>query len=165
MPLDATGSITEVTSHAVAVTPNIDPLAELQIVPVAKTVYLNHKKKISRMYSGQFYPSARWETVQLRRPYLRQQLAKLPIGSMAHDRSAAPEPVIRLAERVARHIKSAEFAVEYFYTDPILNVTYQHAGRVQVACLGIWDKGDIVAIADEVRPRKQSLFARWFGWR
>jgi hypothetical protein len=51
---------------------------------------------------------------------------------------------MRLAERVAREIRDAEFEMEWFYTDPVLNVIYSG----QKACLGIWDNGRVVAIAD-----------------
>jgi hypothetical protein len=43
---------------------------------------------------------------------------------------------------VAREIEDAEFELEWFYTDPVLNVIF--AG--QRACLGIWDNGRVVAI-------------------
>jgi hypothetical protein len=144
----------------------VDPLVRLQLTPVPESVRNSHKLRIQKLYRQNSL--AKWEVVRLRPGHsLRSQLERLPIHSntMAHDTSSAPERVIELAERVDQNIREAVFAVEYFYTDPILSVTYQHAGRQHVACLAIWDHGEIVAIAGQSKPApaKRGFFARWFG--
>jgi hypothetical protein len=84
------------------------------------------------------------------------------------DVSAAPEPINALARRVCRELEDAEFELEWFYTDPALNVVW--AG--QTACLGISDGGRVVAIAEHEEyippapadlPPHAPIWRRWVG--
>ncbi len=62
-----------------------------------------------------------------------------------------PSELVALAERVEREVPNAGFSIDYFDRDPILNVHYGIGAERREACLGIWDRGTLVAIADTTR--------------
>jgi len=79
-----------------------------------------------------------------------------------------PGPSNDLAHCVADELADAEFELEWFYTDPILKLI---CGS-QTACLGIWDNGQIVAIAGcegyvptahAHQPQQEPFWRRWAG--
>jgi hypothetical protein len=75
------------------------------------------------------------------------------------DQTAAPAEIIKVAATVHRNIWDAKFTVEYFYDDPILNVTYCDLdGTIHDECLGIWDHGRIIAIAG--MPDRKPWYSR-----
>ena len=63
------------------------------------------------------------------------------------DYSAAPSEIVNLAGRVDREVQGATFELDYFDTDPVLNVVYPFDGKRHKACLGIWDHAKVIAIA------------------
>ena len=126
-----------------------DRLTAMHIEPVPLHVVNEHKdrtiKEFCRTMRGRGLVrsgAAAWRTLHM---YRNLEILKIPrrhIGPTL-DISAAPRPIVDLAERVAYDIRNAEFELEWFYTDPVLNVVWGG----QRACLGVWDGGRIVAIA------------------
>ena len=135
-------------------------LAALGIQAVSRKVVKAHQKKVLREYAEQGPYEA--FMVATHRAYWRvtkpltaanfksvKQMLRNPVGTIALDKSGAPNEIIALAELVHQHIQPAAFTVGYFYDDPILKVFYiDDHGNEHNECLGIWDHGRVVAIAD-----------------
>jgi hypothetical protein len=142
MPFDAT---TLPLSNEIA-----DRLVAIGITPVPLAVVHEYKRKVIVDFSASvrgrdlvLNGTAIWRTLRMYRDLKILERPRKYLG-MTNDVSAAPKPIINLAHRVSREIGDAEFELEWFDTDPVLNVIC--GGRK--ACLGIWDHGRIVAIAD-----------------
>jgi len=125
-----------------------DALANLGIVPVPATLVEEYKDTVVRRFIEQSGYNrslvarkfAVWRSVPL-----HSDVAKL----LAHPPTripvtGAPKPLIDLAVYVRNRVTDAAFSLEYFDTDPVLMVTYGG----QTACLGIWDNGQLVHIAE-----------------
>jgi len=166
MPFDATSL--SLTSHIA------DRLLAMGITPVPPSVVDQHKEKVVAAFCTSMRGrglvrsgAAVWSTLHIYRSLEILRRPRRHLG-MTSDVSAAPRPILRLAEHVSREMRDVEFEVEWFYTDPILNVVC--GGRR--ACLGVWDNGKIVAIADhedyvphdadEAAPRV-AFWRRWLG--
>jgi hypothetical protein len=137
MPLDSAGFL--------------DPLVMLGITPVPKDLVDAYKANYRTIWLSRYAvrrPEAcHWRTVKQGKRKLETFLASpMQFRNYATDQSAAPAKLIDLALRVQTMIPDAEFSVDYFDRDPVLNVTYEFNGK-QKACLGIWDEGKIKAIA------------------
>lgn len=156
MPLDSLG--TQLLEYTIIT----DPFERLGIVPVPKDFVARHKKEYGDEWR-QFHPDqfGRWQTTthkpqRIDRSFgraitLREFLQNPTRNSaFASDRSAAPKSLIAMALMVQRELPEAVFSVDYFYDDPVLNVTIDG----QKGCLGIWDYfGDrvhLTAIATKV---------------
>jgi hypothetical protein len=61
--------------------------------------------------------------------------------------------------KVDRRIEDATFRLSYFDTDPILYVSYNDRN----ACLGIWNDGEIVAIASAPSKWRKAWWSICFG--
>lgn len=128
----------------------LDRLTALGIRPVPSCVVVEHKEQVIRDFSTSMRGralvrsgAATWRTLHIYRALEILAKPRKHIGPTI-DISAAPRAIARLAERVSIEMSDAEFELDWFYTDPVLNVV---CGG-QRACLGIWDRGRIVAIAD-----------------
>jgi len=141
-------------------------LSAIGITPVSRKIAEDHKIKVVKAFRAENtqashfvdIKSARWLTRRLSVDVddnfvyepdfqaIRRQLT--PGCPWTSDKSGAPAEIVRVAEIVHQEIEQAKFSVEFFYTDPILNVTYTDTnGDVHHDCLGIWDQGKVVAIA------------------
>jgi hypothetical protein len=87
--------------------------------------------------------AALWRTPHICRDLEVLEFPRQHIGPTI-DAPAAPRPIIQLAQHVSRELRGSEFELEWFRTGPVLNAI----GGGHRACLGIWDGGGIVAIAD-----------------
>jgi len=142
MPFDAT---------VLALSPSLsDRLTAMGIRPVPLDVVDGHKQQVIRDFSTSMRGralvrsgAATWRTLHIYRALEILAKPRKHIGPTM-DISAAPRAIRQLAERVSIEMSDAEFELDWFYTDPVLNVV---CGG-QRACLGIWDRGRIVAIAD-----------------
>ena len=130
---------------------------EIGLVPVPKSVAEKHKADFERKFRRWHWfginrsaidGGARWANITLEgvSDDLEYWLKHPPIG-MTNDRSGAPQALIDLALKVRATLINPVFEIEYFYTDPILNVIYEDGFDVRKDCLGIWDNGKIIAIA------------------
>jgi hypothetical protein len=142
MPLDATDFSL----------PNLlaERLSAMGINPVPSSVVDEYKDKVIRNFSTSMRGrslvrngAAAWRALHVYGNFEVLELPRKHIGPTI-DISAAPQAIIQLARRVSRELSDAEFELEWFYTDPILNVV---SGGSK-ACLGIWDSGRIMAIAE-----------------
>lgn len=149
MPLDAAGTIY-----------GTDTLTTLGIVAVPQHVVQRHKKKVEQEFLDSSrsaavrlqFGYAQWRTCVLQRSKLSYQLFRPGrlLGGTPMDVSPAPAELIALAEHVNQHAPHDDtFALEYFDTDPILQVINPSGDRT---CLGIWDKGKLLHIAQGYRP-------------
>lgn len=137
---------------AVAVTPN--PLAGIILEPLANALVEDHKTTVVELFCAQSArnkalvktKSAYWtRTIPTAAPYeIKCELTRF----------GAPQAVKTLALRVKREYPEAEFTVQWFYDDPILDVICDG----EVMHLAIWDYGQVIAIA-KTAPRR-----RWFHW-
>jgi len=154
----------------------IDPLLQLGVIPVPPEVVEDHKQAVIDAFCREDgtdhggwiaqgnrlaveHGIVHWSQTMLSRHEIGQALATFNrTHPFTPDRSPAPRPLIQLATYVAHQLRQEEpvFAVEYFYTDPILHVLYGHQ---RSACLGIWDRGQIVHIATYPRPWYRRLWA------
>ena len=128
----------------------LDRLTAVGIRPVPSDVVHEHKQHVIRDFSTSMRGralvrsgAATWRTLHIYRALEILARPRKHTGPTI-DISAAPRAIIKLAERVSIEMSDAEFELDWFYTDPVLNVV----GSGQRACLGIWDSGRIVAIAD-----------------
>lgn len=150
-------------------------LSAIGIVPVAREVAEAHKEKMLKWFSGLSRDnadlvrarSARWKLVGFQTATM---LANIPSDIPHLEISPPPADIQDIAGRVEREIEGAEFSVEYFNKDPILNVTYRDArGAPHHECLGVWDGANTIAIAtvrDQARvvhPTMRTAFRRFFG--
>jgi hypothetical protein len=144
----------------VPITPKIkNTLAALGLQPVPREQAEQHKADMLAGYAATSenqrkqvrYGTVYWQTAKINN---LASLARPPDYSSV-DRRGAPSEVIDLAKTVQRGLQNAQFQLEYFYTDPILNVIYMDATGVKHRdCLAIWDKGKVLAIANgEIKPR------------
>lgn len=168
MPFDDMSIRTE-PAEAIIEQPIGNTLQAIGIQPVPRTVAEAHKTQMMADFAAKGNYQA--ILVRARRAYwvtrqfgeatnveLRRLLAS-PTISSSPDRSAAPKQIVDVAEKVNTGIKDAVFAVEYFYDDPILNVSYRDANNVfHNDCLGIWDRGNVVAIADVSQHQSKHRF-------
>jgi hypothetical protein len=154
-------------------------LAWLGIEPVQRSVAERHKDKMLNEFvaKGAYEAmmvkrgQAHWQTCRIvsfaEFKYIEQQLL-CPMYAATPDVSGAPKALIDLARTVHKSIPKAEFSIEYFYDDPILNVDYQDAeGQKHHECLGIWNEGELVEIATVTAtplPRKLTFWAQVFKW-
>lgn len=129
-----------------------DALANLGIVPVPWTLVEDYKRTIVRRFADRSYHNwclvdrqfAIWRNMPLHGD-LAKRLAHPPTKHHStEDITGAPKPLIDLAVHVRNRVSDAVFSLEYFDTDPVLNVRYGG----QIACLGIWDQGQLVHIAE-----------------
>lgn len=183
MPLDATGSIIILED---------DALTRIGVTPVPYALVQRYKAEYkarwmrlpsNRVLRGPF----EWRTIYFVvwraeegfRRYGKSDLTKTlktitltdflaaptKFNMRSSDRTPPPKELVDLATMVEKNLPDAQFSVEYFDTDPVLNVHYGET----YACLGIWDKGEIIAIADHnpitsTRPKgflarlRQTLF-------
>jgi hypothetical protein len=133
-----------------------DALGRLGIVPVPEALVREHKAHVVKQFilgspDRQIMyqlKHAVWRTVPLRRENLARRLGNPCHKFYTQDFTGAPAPLVKLALHVRDQIKTAQFFLEYFDTDPILRVLIDD----QIAVLGIWDQGELVAIADWQRP-------------
>ncbi len=168
MPFDDTSIRSEID-----IPPKIvkNTLAAIGITPVPREVAAAHKAKMLAAFAAEseynahlvWSDVARWATTARRR-YSRKSLpARLMqqgIDYWTNDPSAAPQEIIDIAKIVRKEISGAEFAIEWFYIDPILNVYYTgHDGVHHNDCLGIWLNGQTVEIATVGKMRK-----KWLRW-
>lgn len=149
-------------------------LAAVGITPVPRHLADRHKKKVMELYRRESLSKdrlvqagiARWATLPLMmtdrgtqlypRSFtpIRRRLGEPVAIRMTPDRSIAPSAIIQVARKVHQQIEKPAFSVEYFYDDPILNVTYYDTvGKKHHDCLGIWDDGKVIAIATLPPPR------------
>ena len=146
-------------------------LAAIGISPVPREVAENHKTKVIQQFRAEGQESAHLVNSGLAL-WLTRQLAIDDDGNVFHEpdfrairrqltpgwpwtstRRGAPAEIVQVAETVHHGIEQAKFSLEFFYTDPILNVTYTDTNnRVHHDCLGIWDQGKVVAIAQTSGP-------------
>ena len=138
---------------AVAVTPN--RLAGIILEPLSPVAVEDHKAAIIKEFctssarhkalwkSGSAYWTATRPTHDLR--LLMSELAQF----------RAPLVVKTLARRINREVPEAEFRLQWFYDDPILDVLYQG----EVTHVAIWNHGQVLAIATAAPPR-----AGFYGW-
>lgn len=150
-----------------------DPLERLGITPVPPEFVAHYMRRYQRRFkllhpllvlSGPLY----WTRVGVASydaDRLRRGLAGGVLGRLSSDTSGAPQALIALAERVRAARPDALFTVAYFYEDPVLFAAYQIGERSRTVCLGIWDKGAIVAIAGTPVPERRGFFATLFGGR
>lgn len=168
MPFDSVMSSFDLNPANVIV---VNPLTQLGISPVPRCVAEHHKAKVLAAYrergplaidlldTGRVGWTERrifnHDSVGRRRTdrkYFRSQLER-SAGRYTLDVSYPPKPLIALAMTVHRALPNAVFSVEYFDTDPILNVSYTDPLDVDHRdCLGIWNEGEVVAIAEQA-PR------------
>jgi hypothetical protein len=146
------------------------------IIPVPSDVVAAHKRRVIEDFSRTFYGrdlvrrgTAVWRTLHLYRALEVLRAPRQHLG-MTDDVSAAPREIVQLAGDVAERVRDAEFELEWFYTDPVLNVV---SGRDK-ACLGVWDHGWTIAIAGRdwnppvvSHPPAPAMpfWRRWFGLR
>jgi len=137
------------SAHASTAARLADRLSAMGIQPVSSDVVTEHKNKVIRDFSTSMRGrslvrngAAVWQVLHIYRDIQALERPSRHLGPTI-DISAAPQPIIQLARRISRELKEAEFEIEWFYTDPVVNVV---CGG-QRACLGIWDRGRIVAIA------------------
>lgn len=148
-----------------------DPLARLGIMPIPYDQVQRYKDRYKAVWLERGKDRGRqgpfeWRTVSFFDWMEQQKLHEFWHPNKAHkpitledflaapmkfnkrtsDATPAPQALVDLATVVERNVEEAHFSVDYFDTDPVLNVRY---GRgLHSACLGIWDGGKVVAIAD-----------------
>jgi hypothetical protein len=169
MPFDDTSPRTEPKVVAVGNT-----LASLGITPVPRDIAENHKKTMLSDYASWGHEealkvsngTAHWRTIYLSRTPIAKLQSSINVTLSSRyttDQTRVPDGIASLARQVGNSIENAEFSVEYFDVDPILNVCYtDNLGRRHFDCLGIWDQGKIVAIASggyTTEPRSKFLLA------
>jgi len=144
MPFDA-------TTHRSMTVRHPDALRNMGLVPVSWWRVRHHKRTVAANWKAQYrgtssaFVLARWQTISISRLNLLAELT-VPLRRVrTQDISAAPPQLIDLAMEVDRTVEDARFSLQYFDIDPILQISYDADRRV--ACLGIWDKGKIIAIA------------------
>lgn len=150
-----------------------DPLERLGIIPVPTEFVREYKRKyrqvfISRAIGG--LGPYEWRNFVLPvaptncnlQWFLSGEISRALIGS---DLSDAPKPLFDVAERVRDTLPTARFSLDYFYRDPLLYAHYLVGDVPRMACLGIWDKGKIVAIAGTPIRERRGFFAILFGGR
>jgi hypothetical protein len=141
-------------------TPVKNTLQALGVQPVPRELAEDHKRKMLNAYAARGMREADMVATgraywcvsrPVRNPQFRvieKLLLTRSVASMTPDRSAAPQPIIDVANVVHNRVKDATFSVEYLYDDPILNVAYHDAsGQIHNDCLGIWDNGNVIAVA------------------
>jgi hypothetical protein len=172
MPFDNTNVMRESAVRDPPV--SIDPLERLGITPVPPEFVDFYKKDYRKRFMASKWPKGpgpfKWRTFDIDcrdRMGLAWHLENEPRWFTSNDDSVAPSAVVDLATRVSRAVPGARFSLDYFYTDPILHVTYDAGGQTRSACLGIWDRGEIVAIANKPVhiPERRGFFATLFGGR
>ncbi len=150
----------------------VDRLVAIGITPVPLRVVNEHKQKVIEDFCTSMRGrslvrnrAAMWRTLHIYRDLEILEVPKKHIGPTV-DVSAAPRPIVQLTQRVARELKDADFELEWFYTDPIVNVI---CGG-QRACLGIWDGGRVVAMAGhdgydiQIAAAARSTGGFWRRW-
>lgn len=94
---------------------------------------------------------AKWRSVWvvLWHDTLRLTGGDILIGSRHRNTFTPPQALADLANTVYRAISNVHFVMEYFDEDPILYACYADgAGVPRCDCLGIWEGGDLIAIAE-----------------
>lgn len=158
MPFDAMVKKPDVVTQS----PMEAKLAKIGITPVPPQVMHAHQQRVKDEFLRN-HPYRRsdidWVMLNFRPMSCRELRQKLttPLPVMTNDLSAAPSQLVKLAERVTREVKEAAFSVSYFYTDPILLVRDDQSIP---ACLGIWDHGVLIAIADQTVPTGMDAFRK-----
>ena len=138
---------------AVAVVPN--HLAGVILEPLSPALVEDHKAAVVEAFCAESPRNralfktkhAYWTTTKpvSDRHFLMAELATY----------GAPLAVKTLARRIKRDVPEAEFSLQWFYDDPILDVIY----RGEVTHVAIWNRGQVLAIAKTMPPRR-----RWFDW-
>jgi len=173
MPLDDTGKTIELPDLDVPT----DPLARIGITPVPADFVIKYKRDYRNAWlraghgegkPGPFmwrtvtYQNWREASVRTGRRHATSLLdflaSPMKYTSAVNDRTGPPPPeLVSLAVTVANNPEmvraDATFSVDYFYTDPILNVHYFEAPGQDhhKACLGIWNGSNLVTIASKER--------------
>lgn len=174
MPLDA-GLVHDVVHPDLAPVPP-DRLALIGVTPVDPAFVATYKKEYRARYlqtlgldeDSTTARRVRWmvitfhEFVQIETKYRNKKLTLTDFllrGASyrtTNDITGAPKPLIDLAVRVQQALPKANFEIEYFYTDPILNTLYDD----KKACLGIWLDGKVVSIASSLPVPPQPWWRR-----
>ncbi len=171
MPFDNTNVLRESAVRDPPVSP--DPLERLGIIPVPPEFVEFYKKDYRKRFLASKGPKGpgpfKWLDciMDYSDVSVRWFLTRHPIYFTSDDASAAPDEVIDLAEKVVRNVSGARLSLSYFYTDPIVSVHYRFDGEQREACLAIWDRGAVIAIANQpvVIPERRGFFATLFGGR
>lgn len=176
MPLDNTGIIIDPPTIS-----SLDPLTRMGVTPVPddfvrdyKTQYRENWLRENDYGAGKPGPFE-WRTrthqdwIQFMSPYHRKASDRslenfLNSSFWMEDPTKAPKKLVNLAIRVQQTIPDAAFSVDYFYTDPVLNVCYSVGEISRTACLGIWDHGVLKAIADHQLAPVSVPSHRWLPW-
>jgi hypothetical protein len=128
--------------------PPFDELTAIGVTPLDPDFVRRYKIDYHNSHQGG--GSASWLAINLRDYDLRYDLRG---GALQRARryyrgsNTVPRALRRLALTVSKQVTQPEFEIEYFYVDPILNVTYGPKYNRRKACLGIWDKGRVTHIA------------------
>ncbi len=187
MPFDSLGTTIETQSID-------DPLERLDITPVPAKFVKAYMKKYRDDFIARRPPGPGpfvWrrflegDVIKYMPQTSRTLTLMLAVATSVHERGASfrtevPAEVTALGERVKREVPGARFSVDYFDQDPVLSVTYPVGSDRREACLAIWDKGEIKAIAETGRrarekaarvpapmapSERRGLFATLFGGR
>lgn len=154
MPFDSLGPHIETESVT-------DPLERLGITPVPPEFVNAYMKEYREKFLAGHPPGPgpfTWRRIYPRSvPASHRSIAAFmglmssieqrPFGQVGGSIGSAPRELVDLAEQVRREIPDAEFSIDYFDRDPIVNVAYGLGAVRREVCLGIWDKGEIKAIA------------------
>lgn len=140
MPFDANPTFIATEAH--------ETIAQLRISPVDPDVVRRHKAQMIEAFQREspFHSNlirrgwAAWQTARIPRKDLILGLSQ---PFFAERGSGAPPKVLRLAQEVADRSATALFSMEFFDKDPILHI----AVGDETACLGIWNKGRVIALA------------------
>lgn len=144
MPLDSSG--TQLLDYALTV---VNPLAKMGIVPIAKALVTQYKKnyRVAWTTANPYSHVPGWKTVKHNPKRTLQSFLKEPLATrfFADDATAVPKKLAALALLVHQEIPDAQFSVDYFDVDPVLNVSINRTKW----CLGIWDNGKLKCIAKQ----------------
>lgn len=147
----------------------LDPLARMGITPIPRRYVQHYKKKYHQRfkenYPSQIYAQWRSQRVTL---YPKRNLLFWGKSNTADLISQPPQQLLDLAFRVKQEIPTAIFGVDYFYTDPVLSVTYNAnigtllGSRQRLAYLGVWDGDVLNAIAGDPPMMTDPLPKAWW---
>jgi hypothetical protein len=133
-----------------------DAWTRLGLIPVSPEFVKQHKRDFREKHSRPGHGD-RWRITKYKGENLDHALATYSVivrtfdsFSCRHDHARvanpAPRELVDLALRVLEQHPEAKFDVERFHLDPILNATLDG----QKGCLGIWDMGELIAIATKI---------------
>lgn len=124
-----------------------DPFEKIGIIPVPMEFVAKYRKDYAATHKRPGYRDY-WVSSMLYQPHVAASLRCLfTIGrNYLTIANPAPKVLIALAEHVYIAEPKATFEVATFLYDPILYATIKRKRR----CLGIWDKGELIAIATRI---------------